>query len=74
MRKTTRITKVNLSLEVSIDQPKNNPFYVHPRYAFVIATVPREPLFRKDVIRCDYFLTSVKMNKADVYKVDWRDQ
>ncbi len=45
-------------LKVSIDQSKKNPFYIHPRYALVICSVPWEQSFLQASARCGYISES----------------
>ena len=38
-------------------------------YASVIPKVPREQLFWQRLARCDYFQTSLKIAKPDIYRI-----
>ena len=51
------------------DHLTNRKLWESPWYAMVIPTIPSEFPFWQDLVRCDYFRTSLKIAKADIYKV-----
>ena len=60
---------MSADLVINCDHLANWNLWEFPRYDLVIPTIPPEPLFWQDLARCDYFQTSVKIDKADIYKV-----